>query len=209
MLSALGVDDDEPCERRTGPRHVPVLQLASVQTGGHVRLGLVLNISASGMSLRLATDARRGQAITVCLREFIIEGAVAWLRGGKVGVRFFAELPPSVLAGILSALEPRMRAPRLSTNLTVKFRHGAALFQASLQNISPLGAMLTVPLPPSSEGQVVVTLPEIGSVPGQIRWNDGTRIGIMFNRALHLKDLGTVLDQGSAVLSPSPDSRRS
>ena len=199
MLSELSLEKGLS-DRRRGARLVPVLQLASLEVDGRVQLGLVLDISVSGLSLRLTLSATPGQPITVCLREFVIEGTIAWLNGGKAGVRFYDELQPEVLASLLSAFEPRMRAPRLSTDVIVKVRCGSAVYQASLQNISPSGAMLAIELPLASKEQVVVTLPQVGSLAGQVRWNDGARIGILFNRALSLKDLGGVLDSGRSWL---------
>ncbi len=179
---------------------MPVLQLASIETGGRVQLGLVLDLSLSGLSLRAATTGKPGQPITVCLREFVIEGTIAWLDAGKVGVQFYDDLAPEILQSLLSAFDPRMRAPRLNTDLSVKVRLGAEVAQAWLRNISPSGAMLAVDGDPTDRGQVVVTFPQVGPVPGQIRWSDGARIGILFNRALNLKDLGVVVDSGSAWL---------
>ena len=199
MLSKLSVENEQS-ERRRGARLVPVLQLASLEVGGRLQLGLVLDISVSGLSLRLTLSATPGQPITVCLREFVIEGTIAWLDGSKAGVEFHDELQPEVLDGLLSAFEPRMRAPRLSTDLNVKVRLGSAVYQASLQNISPSGAMFEIELPLAHNEQVVVTLPQVGPVAGQIRWNDGARIGVLFNRALSLKDLGGVLDSGRSWL---------
>jgi hypothetical protein len=185
-----------------------VLQLASVEVSGRVQLGLVLDISTRGLSLRLSIAAQAGQQIKVCLREFVIEGTIAWFFGGKAGVTFFDELLPEVLTGLLRPFEPRMRAPRLVTDLKAKIRLGAAVHQASLQNISPSGAMLAVELYSADKEQVVVTLPQVGPIPGQIRWCDGTRIGVLFNRALSLNDLGSILACGHAWSRQTPWSNR-
>lgn len=184
-------------DRRSNPRHIPVLQLAAIQTEDRSQLGLVLNLSRSGMKLRRVPGLRVGQRVIVRLRNHDLEGTSIWQTADKVGIAFDSEMTEAELHALLTPLSDRTRAPRLSTRREIVVRNGALVTRAILHNVSPSGAMLEVALPATADPLLVLTLPAAGQVLGQIRWTDGERVGVLFSRALSLPDLAVITGQAA------------
>lgn len=176
-------------DRRSTPRHIPVLQLAAVQTAERSQLGLVLNVSRRGMKMRRLPGLEAGAQVAVRLRQHDLDGQVVWLQGDKVGIRFESPLTDAELETLLNPVSVGVRAPRLCTSRAVILRSGAVVTRGVLHNVSPSGAMIEARLPPNPEPMLMLTLPQIGQVLGQIRWTNGERLGLLFSKALSLADL--------------------
>jgi hypothetical protein len=92
--------------------------------------------------------------------------------------------------------QPDRRRPLLvRTDVLLKaklFREGAPDLDVRLRNLSPAGFMAECLTPIETGTEVILSVPGVGSLPAQIRWNVDTRIGGIFHFELGSRELGLI-----------------
>jgi hypothetical protein len=87
-------------------------------------------------------------------------------------------------------------------------REHAPDVDARVRNLSPAGFMAECSAPLEADTEVIVSLPGIGSLPAQVRWSEGLRIGGIFHFELSTRELG-LIRATSAPEEASEDSEAS
>lgn len=178
-------------ERRGEKRHLALLRVALLHSGGCKDLCVVKNISASGLAVRVYRDLASGAKVQVEFRSGeMLEGSVVWKRGEDVGLAFPSTIDvETVLASTWTIQAGRRRnLPRIEIECDGRLKRGTEIHQVELQDISQGGARVRVEglVDP---GGVILTLPGLTPMPGVVRWASDKLAGISFNECLSFEVL--------------------
>jgi hypothetical protein len=174
-------------EQRSHVRHVTMLRVATLHTQGSKELCVVKNISAGGLSARVYRSFDVGESVEVELRfDERIHGTVQWVREFEVGIAFPEEIDVASVLTSRWVTEDgrRQRLPRIEVDCRCRLRVGSRFYLASLLDVSQGGAKLRTERPFQGIGDAILTLPELGSLEGSVRWSQGNRVGLSFNERL-------------------------
>lgn len=217
MSASLGINiandaPDSPArtvDTRTAKRASTVLLIGRVCHHDTESACLVLNISETGMMLRLTFAAQAGDRIEVETRGLApCEATVRWVNGSKAGIEFddrqniTAVLSPETLDGVIA------RSPRFDVALKIRISFPGHGFFGDVVNISPGGAKLaaTEQVEIGQIGQIFLPGRELG-IYGTVRWARDGQFGFQFSSALPLSSLHDCLTKGFAGRSNPPISR--
>ena len=78
------------------------------------------------------------------------------------------------------------------------FREGQPDLDVRLRNLSPAGFMAECLDPVEPGTEAILSVPGVGSLPAQIRWNVDQRIGGLFHFELSSRELGLMWGSGRA-----------
>jgi hypothetical protein len=178
-----------PPERRTGERHLTLLQVGSLMIGDRRELCLIKNVSTGGMLIRAYCDIALGTAISIELKHGEpIGGTAKWVKDGCVGVTF--DKPVDVIALLSSSAEgPRPRMPRIEVGCVATLRQDGAIHRARTVNISQGGMKVECAATIPVGAEVTISLAGLAPCAGKIRWADSGMYGVAFNRVIALPDL--------------------
>lgn len=190
-------------DTRTAKRASTVLLIGRVCHHDTESPCLVLNISETGMMLRLTFAAQAGDRIEVETRGLApCEATVRWVNGSKAGIEFddrqdiTVVLSPETHDGIVA------RTPRFDVALKVRISFPGHGFFGDVVNISPGGAKLA-----TTEQVEIGQIGQIGQIflPGRdlgiygtVRWARDGQFGFQFSSALPLSMLHECLTKGFA-----------
>ena len=189
-------------ERRTENRQSAVLRVALITIGQITQFCRVVNVSARGLEVRLFAPTVRGTRVRLQLPDSMrIAGTVVWARDNSAGIHLDTPLDAAGTSQYGAAFDPkrRRRLPRASVAACARLRVGAMTYPADLQDISPAGALIHLRKPLNTNGPALLTLPDFAPIPSQIRWADGTKIGLLFNTYLEMQTLAAWINQRQRV----------
>ena len=161
----------------------------------------VVNVSVRGLEVRLFSPAVRGTRVRLQLPDTMrVAGTVVWAHDNSAGIHLDTPLDVGT-SKFGAAFDPkrRRRLPRASVAACARLRIGALHYPANLQDISPAGALVHVQKPVSASGPVLLTLPDFPPIPSQVRWVDGTRLGLLFNTYLEMQTLAAWINERQRV----------
>ena len=96
----------------------------------------------------------------------------------------------------MNALQPDRRRPLLErTDVLLKaklLREGAPDLDIRVCNLSPAGFMAECLTPVEPGREIILSLPGIGTLPPQVRWNVDMRSGGIFHFELSTRELGLI-----------------
>jgi hypothetical protein len=188
---------DAPADdRRSANRHVSVLVLAKVISGGVAQMCKVRDISSTGMRIETREALRPDQALSVEFRSGRrVEGVVRWVREPHAGIEFAAELAVEILLGHAdrTTIAPRSRLPRFERSAEAVVKRDQLLRPAQLLNISMTGACLGVTDTFRVHDQVVVTIDGLPPRSGEVMWLEDSKIGVRFLQAIDLSSFNAWL----------------
>ena len=200
---------DAEAERRGDERHRAVMRVGVFENGQQTYVCLVRNLSLTGLQAQVFCSVVPGHRISVRLREDeLLTGVVMWRKDDLIGMRFDQPLSESALSQALVETGARKpRVPRIAVNATGILRISSRIYRASLIDISPRGAGMTLDRPPQEMGQACLSMPGLSPIPAQIRWANQTSVGLSFNETLPLPSLAQWLARPSRRLNPpiAPD----
>lgn len=164
----------------------------------------VINISSDGMMVELDIEARIGEAASVTLPDGSPgKCIVRWVREGRIGVEFqgfsldIGRTPTGGFA-FRRNIDPKRkiadRAARKSLVWNVTLHADTEMVPAKLRNISSSGAQIDCPLVLKPETRVLLALGGAGFMPSHIRWCEGGRIGLSFDRPFDIEMLSICAD---------------
>ncbi|MET0240255.1 MAG: PilZ domain-containing protein [Sphingobium sp.] len=177
------------CDRRDGIRH-QVLIPASVWGGGRNWTASIHNFSTRGMTLKTEwPDTAVGMAIVVSSHLFgDITGMIRWRRGASIGIHLLNALSIDQVAmartATPSASAHQPRAGRARLRLQAVAIRQERRRRVEVCNISVGGAMISTSMPYPPGQALIIELPGLPALAGQVRWNRGGRCGLQWNRAL-------------------------
>jgi len=184
-----------PPERRKGERYLSLLRVGALLIDGRQELCLVRNVSAGGMLIRPYSPVALGTVVTIELKHGeTVSGVVKWIEDGLVGIAFDAPIDVvALLASSSEGQQPRM--PRIEIGCTAWVREDADIHRTRTVNISQGGMGVESSTELGIDADVIVSLAGIGPIAGVVKWQEGDRYGIGFNRVLAVNELMDFLRQ--------------
>ncbi len=192
---SLSANAPERPDRRHGERYLSLLRVGALIIDGRRELCLVRNVSAGGMLIRPYSPVGAGTAVSVELKHGeMVKGIAKWIEDGLVGIAF--DEPIDVVALLATSEDcPQPRMPRIELGCTAWVREDADIYRTKTLNISQ-GGMCVEGDPRLRVGKgVIISLAGLGPIPGMVKWRDGERYGIGFNRVLAVSELMSFLRQ--------------
>lgn len=188
-LYSLSEDAPGRPERRNGERYLSLLRVGALLIDGRRELCLVRNVSAGGMLIRPYSPVTAGTAVAVELKHGdMVSGIAKWIEGGLVGIAF--DQPIDVVS-LLTLPEdgPQPRMPRIELNCTAWVREDDDIYRTRTLNISQGGMCVEGDERLRVDTKVIVSLAGLGPIDGRVKWKEGERYGIGFNRVLAVNEL--------------------
>ena len=155
----------------------------------------VADCHAGIMMIRPYSPVAAGTRLSVELKQGdCVSGVAQWSDKGLVGITFDEQI--DVLALLNSpGGKPRPRMPRIELNCTTTLRQDGTVFRARVVNISQGGICVNSPVDLELNGDVIVSLPDLHSAAGVVKWRDGDYYGIGFNRVYPVNELMAFLQE--------------
>ena len=190
-------------DQRHEPRHVNVLDTATLRQRRQVAEVPLLNLSSRGAMVACDWRPRIGARLMIRFADCNETAcSVRWVRDGRIGLEFDKEtvmigandVQRPIVGGRRAGEHPpialcKQRAPRQASMLRAQLHSRNGTMSVKLRNISASGAMLqaTDDLPENFE--IVLEIPRAAAIPGRVRWCLNKQIGIHFDDVLDLAAL--------------------
>lgn len=186
---SLSADAPTPPERRNGERYLSLLRVGALLVDGRRELCLVRNVSAGGMLIRPYSSIAVDTSVSVELKHGeTVSGVVRWIEDGLIGVAF--DEPIDVVALLTSPEDGRQpRMPRIELGYTAWVREDADVYRTRTLNISQGGICVEGDPRLRPDTEVIVSLAGLGPMKGRVKWKEGERYGIGFNKVLAVNEL--------------------
>jgi len=199
---SLAPDPPAPLERRNGERYLKLLRVGALLTNGRRELCLVRNVSAGGMLIRPYSPVTPGTGVTIELKHGqTVSGVVKWVDHGLVGIAFDA--PIDVVALLTTSSKgPQPRMPRMELGCTAWVREDANIHRTRTVNISQGGMCVESSSELRTDADVIVSLAGLGPIAGVVKWSEGDRYGIGFNRVFAVDELMGFLRRHQQLADP-------
>jgi hypothetical protein len=192
---SLTANAPAPPERRNGERYLSLLRVGALLIDGRQELCLVRNVSGGGMLIRPYSPVELDTAVTIELKHGEpVSGVVKWIDDGLVGIAFDA--PIDVVALLASSADgPQPRMPRIELGCTAWVRQDADVHRTRSVNISQGGMCVEGNAQLGVDSDAIVSLAGLEPIQGRVKWQEGERYGIGFNRILAVNELMLFLRQ--------------
>ena len=192
---SLSADAPERSDRRGDERYLSLLRVGALVIDGRRELCLVRNLSAGGMLIRPYSPIQVGVQVSIELKHGeTVSGVAKWIEKGLVGISF--DEPIDVVALLATSEDgPQPRMPRIELGCTAWVREDAEIYRTRTANISQGGMCVEGDSRLRVGARVIVSLAGLGPIPAVIKWEDGDRFGIGFNRVVPVSDLMAFLRQ--------------
>ncbi|WP_167071017.1 PilZ domain-containing protein [Sphingomonas vulcanisoli] len=184
---AVEAEEVTGAERRRSVRQASLLEVAKMTIGGHSELCRLRDVSADGLCAELYCPVTQDERVIIELRTgHIIEGRIAWVSGGDMGVAFASAMPITEMLSHCSfdGRVTTVRAPRLDVDIaaTLQVRHFAQ--PAQVVNLSQSGCKLLLDDYFDADTPCVLQIEHLGALEGEIKWWRDREGGLMFDEAI-------------------------
>ena len=176
-------------DRRASGRTVTLLRVGSITIDDQRELCLIRNVSAGGMMIRAYCDVPVGARVSIELKHGEgVEGHASWVEDDTVGIEFDS---PIDVIDLLAASEdgPKPRMPRVEVDCIVTVRQGSRFHHVRACDISQGGVKIATERQLEVGGDATVSLAGMAPIPAVVRWRDGGRYGIGFNKPVPIAAL--------------------
>jgi hypothetical protein len=182
----------QPCERRTGPRHMTILRVGTIVVDGRHELCLIRNISAGGLMAHVYSTLKPEQRLEVELKTHQkVVGRVSWCSGSNVGIAFDEPVDVEDLLASNSELQNgwRPRLPRVEVDRLGTLRVGSHIHALNTRDISQGGVKIEIDQPLEVGAEIVVALQDLRPLQGVVRWYHEGLCGVSFNQIIPFQEL--------------------
>ena len=194
-IYSLSADVPARPDRRKGERYLSLLRVGALLIDGRRELCLVRNVSGGGMMIRPYSPIAVDTAVSIELKHGeSVSGVAKWIEDGLVGIEFDEQI--DVIALLTSPGDgPQPRMPRIELNCIAWVREDADIYRTRTLNISQGGMCVEGDPRLRVDTKVTVSLAGLGPIDGRVKWKEGDRYGIGFNRVLAVNELMAFLRQ--------------
>ena len=192
----------EECRRadqRREPRHLNLVEQASLRWQRRSYEVAVLNVSSQGAMIESELEPRIGARVEISFPECgPTRCFVRWIRAGRIGLEFDEatlviaprEVRELIVSGRRTGEQPTVsvgknRAPRHTLILRGELHWPRGSMPVRLRNVSTSGAMLEGEADLPQDSEVVLDLGGV-AVQGRVRWCRSHQIGLCFAEPLDL-----------------------
>ncbi|MXP26795.1 hypothetical protein GRI39_12190 [Altererythrobacter indicus] len=176
-------------ERRDEQRHITIYRPCCVETAsGDCCIGIIRNISDSGAQIETPCLAPVGSQLTYFWDGGpVFKAEVVWAHDGRIGLH---NITVEEVAG---AGHFPARAIRVPTDLPATIWHGSGCCSVRAHNISQKGVMVLGLSPLIGNTLVTVEIGGFSFPQASIRWREGRKAGIGFEKSVPIKCLMEIL----------------
>lgn len=194
-IYSLSTAAPSPPDRRRGERYLSLLRVGALVVDDRHELCLVRNVSAGGMLIRPYSPIAEGSSVSVELKHGeAVSGVVKWIEDGQVGIAFDEAI--DVIALLTASGDgPQPRMPRIELCCTAWVREDADIYRTRALNISQGGMCVEGDERLRVDTKVIVSVAGLEPLGGWVKWKEGERYGIGFNRVLAVNELMGFLRQ--------------
>jgi hypothetical protein len=196
---SLSREAPRPPDRRQQPRHITILRVGTLISGGRRELCLIRNISAGGLMAHVYSQLKPDDPIEVELKtNHRLSGRVSWVEGTNAGIAFHEPVDVEDLLAAHTDLDNgwRPRLPRVEVDRLGTLRIGARIYPLSTRDISQGGVKIEIDEPLDVAAEVVITLDKFRPIAGVVRWYHEGVCGISFNQVIPFQELIAWLRNG-------------
>ncbi|MBQ1496844.1 MAG: PilZ domain-containing protein [Sphingomonas sp.] len=191
---------DEWIER--APRAVATLLVGKLRHEGNPgQLCRVRNLSERGMQIDTIASLLPDMRITVELRGgALLDGAIAWTKGGRAGVRFDTPADVNAILGKpqAEAAAARPRSPRFAADIPARISALGRPIDVVVVDLSQGGACLRMQRPLRPDTEVILMIPGLPSRRCTTRWSNEELTGVAFHDPISYAELSAWLDSPAA-----------
>lgn len=184
---------DPQADQRFAERHMSLLRVAKLLSGGSEELCVIKNISSNGAMIRTYGQHKPGEQAAIELDGGrIISGRIVWAEGAHAGIALDESVAPCEIMGRRPAGAPTSftpRAPRLKIAVSGNIRSETDDQSVEVKDISQGGAKIGIGDLAAVGDTVVLNIKGFGLRKGRVCWNDGETSGVAFNTPIALHDL--------------------
>lgn len=190
----ISIEDARPhTENRAHQRHLTIMRVAKFVCDGREGLGVVRNLSASGMKIDAYRPMEIGQPLTVSLNDgHHLDATVIWQHGHTTGLKFdrMASVDQLLAIPMKAVRGKAVRAPRVSVGHAALLRcNKAAPVKVEIADLSQRGAKIATTAALAANQDVSLELAGLPPLAATVRWaRDGTA-GLAFHKVLAVKTL--------------------
>lgn len=179
-------------ERRFEQRHRTVYRPAYIRIGDALHFVTMRDVSRDGASFQGLGDVTVGQEVLYCVGDAEpIVAQVKWVEGQRFGVENVVERIEDLT---FNSNRP-YRSVRLPVMASVQLYYLGCRFDGFLRNLSQRGACVDATLIFEVGELLTLKLGAISIERAEVKWAEGTRIGIRFAQALDQDTISTALKQ--------------
>lgn len=186
-------DARRPTDNRAHQRHLTIMRVAKFVYNGREGLGVVRNLSASGMKIDAYLAIEVGQPLTVSLTDgHHLDATVIWQQDNSVGIKFDQPASVEQLLAIPVKAErgKAVRPPRVAAGHSALLRwSNAAPAKVEIADLSQRGAKILTTAPLKVNNDVSLELAGLPPLAATIRWTRPGSAGLAFHQVLSVKAL--------------------
>jgi len=173
-------------ERRIGERHMTILRIGKLVTGGRQELCLIRNISSGGLMAHVYAPHGLGDRVEIELKsDERLSGEVIWVREGHIGVRFDGAIEISDILTHRPREDGRKsRPPRLDVSCRARLKVGADSHRVEIRDISQGGVKVEIEHLLEAGSDVLINVDGLDPMKGVVRWCRDGLAGLAFLRPI-------------------------
>lgn len=185
----MATGNDKPTgkagERRAAAREIAVLRVAKLVTDRGEQICRVRNISPGGVMVEALGTFWSGEAAAIELKSGgKAAGRIAWVDEGRIGIAFAAPIDPDDIL----AIDPDhpSRALRIAVSAEATLCLAGAFKRVAVEDIALGGVRIRYDDARAVGSKVFISLDELPSLAGTVRWQSAGFAGIAFEQPLAL-----------------------
>jgi len=184
------------------PRAVATLLVGKLSHDGNPgQLCRVRNLSEQGMQIDTIATLLPGMRIHVELRGGAqLNGAIAWTKGGRAGVRFDTPADVNAILGKPHAetAASRPRSPRFAAEIPARISSNGRSIDVIVVDLSQGGACLRLQRTLRTDTEVILMIPGLPTRRCTARWSNDDHAGVAFHDPISYTELSAWLDSPAA-----------
>lgn len=179
-------------ERRSDQRHRTVYRPAYVRVGEELHFVTMRNVSHDGASFIGLAGLQLGQEIFYCVgNSSPISACVKWYDGERFGVENVVER----IEDLTFADSRPYRSVRLPVTALAQIYYLGCRFDGILHNLSQTGACVDANIFFTTGELLTIQIGGMAIESTEIKWVEGTRVGVKFARPLDRTAISQALEQ--------------
>ena len=220
---AIRREEARRCNQRQDDRHVEVVETAVLRLQRKLHEVAVRNVSARGAMIECDLQPRIGARAEIRFGDCNETSCVVrWVRGGRIGLEFDRDTlviganddRRRLVSGRREGEHPtyelrKQRLPRQSSMVLASLHLQSESMPVRLRNISEEGAMLEAGADLEVDCAIVLEIPDVAALSGQVKWCRSGQVGIRFDVPFELATLTRPATPGERIDYVKPDYLRS
>lgn len=204
VAAVIPIEAGKPLsDSRSHRRHLTIMRVAKFVCEGREGLGVVRNLSASGMKIDTYAAMEIGQPITVSLNDGQhLSGIIVWQQGDSIGIKFdrLASVAELLAIPVRAARGKNARPPRITADQTGLLRLVRKVpIKVDIADLSQRGAKILTDAKLTVHDNVTLELAGLKPLDATVRWARPGEAGLAFHNVLAIKAIMEWLSRPSRM----------